>query len=330
MADSPPLVLAADLGGSRMRAAIVGPDGVVIHRREAPTLAERGRDDVIARLADLLAETRRDAAGAEVIALGLGVPGPVAATTGVLHSPPNLPGWRDVPLRDIIAERLGLPVYIGNDANLAAVGEWRHGAGHTPEPVDDLVYLTVSTGIGGGIISGGHLLTGADGYATEVGHMTIVTDGPRCSCGNCGCLEALASGSAIGRAARERVASGAESALLAMADGDIARIDAPLVAQAVAGGDAVATAVWRDAIEHLGIGVANLVMLANPRLVVIGGGVAQAGELLFEPLRRAVGARAWPVFTADLRIVPAALGDDSGIIGAAALVRQETQQTAGL
>jgi glucokinase len=241
------------------------------------------------------------------------VPGPVNPWTGVIASAPNLPGWRDVPFKEIVEAALGLPAHVGNDANLAALGEHSYGAGRGD---DDMIYLTVSTGIGGGIIADGRLVLGTAGLAGEPGHMTILPDGPPCNCGNTGCLEVLASGTAIGREARRRLAAGEASAL---AGQPIETVDAEDVVRAARAGDRLAAEVFGEAMGYLGVGVANLVHLFNPRAIIIGGGVSNAGDLLFHPVREAVRRRCMAAFRQDIRIIRAKLGDDVGLLGAAAL-----------
>jgi glucokinase len=232
-----------------------------------------------------------------------------------------MPGWDRFPLKDLLQQELGLPVYVGNDANLAGLGEHRYGAGRG---VSHLVYLTVSTGIGGGVIVAGKLLLGADGLAGEVGHMTLEAQGPRCNCGNTGCLEALAAGPAVARQGAAALNRGESPGLSALAHGQAELVTAKTVVEAARNGDVVARSVVDRAGFYLGVGVVNLIHLFNPQLVVIGGGFAiGAGEMLFEPVRRAVEERVMPPFRQALRIVPAALGDDAGLMGAAALALED-------
>lgn len=316
-------VVGVDLGGTRFRACLIDREGNILRRRSWPTEAEGGPDHVIRRLSAGVLEVCAPDGLARVAAVGLGAPGPLDPWLGVILSTPNLPGWDQVPLRDLMQSELGLPVVLGNDANLAGLGELYFGAA---KGLKDVVYLTVSTGIGGGVITDGRLLLGAHGLAGELGHMTILPDGPLCGCGNHGCLEALASGTAIGRAARARLRSGEPSRLLRLVEGDIDRVDAELVARAAAEGDALADEVFQSAATYLGIGVANILHAFDPEMVVIGGGVSQAGEMLFGTVRRVVQERAMPAYRATANIVPAALGDDAGLMGAAALALAELKR----
>lgn len=317
----PHYALAVDLGGSKILTALVDGAGGVRARHRAPT-PPRGVEPVLEAIT-AGAQAVREAAGvrlAEIVAVSVGAPGPLDPRTGVIFEPPNIEEWHDVPLVDLLGPRVGLPVMLENDANAAAVGEWWIGAGRG---VSDLIYITVSTGIGGGIIIGDRLVHGVSGTAGEVGHMTIDLTGPPCPCGrSTGCLEVLASGTAIARMAREAVQSGRGAALLARAGGDPAALDARIVEAAAREGDAVATAIFERAATYLGVGVANLLNLFNPARIVIGGGVSKAGGRLFEPVIRVARQRAFERPGRDAEIVPAALGDDVGVIGAAAVAFQ--------
>ena len=258
----------------------------------------------------------RDVEPSTVCAIGVAAPGPIDARSGVVTAPPNLPGWENVPLAKLIHEEFGLTAYLENDANAAALGEHRFGSGRGCR---HMVYVTASTGIGGGFIFDGRLYTGATGGAAEVGHMTLVPDGPLCGCGNRGCLEALASGSAIAREARRHIERGVPTLIAELAGGDPGRITAKLVAEAADQGDREANAILDLAMGYLGVGVANLVNLLNPELMVIGGGLAKMGDRLFDPVRRAIDLRAFPSAAQAVELRPAQLGDDVGLLGAAAV-----------
>lgn len=308
--------LGVDLGGTKILTALVDDLGRVLDRVRIATPAG-GPDAVVAAIVDSVRTVtgRAGIARAAVGGLGVGAPGPMDPATGVVFEPPNLPGWRDVPLAEMLASRLRLRVFVENDANAAALGERWAGAG---VGVDDLVYITVSTGIGGGLILGGRLYHGVSGTAGEIGHMVIEPGGPRCNCGRFGCLEALAAGPAITREAREAIRSGAPTTLSQLPD---EALTAETVARAAWDGDPVARQIYARAAAALGVGVTNLVNLLNPAMVIIGGGVARAGELIFAPVRRIVREEAFERPGAAVQIVPAALGDDVGAIGAAAVAR---------
>jgi glucokinase len=310
------LILAIDLGGTQIRAALADPQGMLLARAATQTRAEEGPEAVIGRIIECAEQVLEGVERTRVIGVGVGAPGPINPWTGVLYNPPNLPGWEAVPLADRLAATLGLPVYAGNDANLAALGERRFGAG---QGMDDLVYMTVSTGIGGGIISGGQLVVGARGFAGEIGHQTLEPDGPLCGCGQRGHLEALAAGPAIARAARRALQEGATSLMAELVD-DPEHITAETVTEAAVRGDAVARQILERAGFYIGLGLVNVIHMVEPQRIIIGGGVSQAGELLFAPIRRTVAERLMSPVYRGVEIVSAALGDDVGLLGAVALV----------
>lgn len=313
------LIVGIDLGGTQIRALLYDPEQGIIGRAAQLTHAAEGLDAVVERINETTRQAVGDAPWERIRGIGVGVPGPTDARRGVIVKGPNLPGWVNVPLRDMLTDVFGKPIALGNDANLAALGEQRFGAG---QGFEDLIYITVSTGIGGGIISDGHLLLGANGLAGEVGHQTILPNGPLCGCGNHGCLEAVASGTAIGREGREMAATPRGTAILAAAGGEIDRVDARAVGQAAESGDPAALEIVHQAATYLGIGLANLCNILNPRTLVLGGGVTHLGDLLFDTVRQTVAQRAMPGVR-DVLIVPAALGGDVVLYGAVALVDRE-------
>jgi glucokinase len=312
------LFLGIDLGGTKILAGIADEEGRILSREYRETRASEGPEAVFQRLFDITSKllTGREIDRSSVRAVGVAAPGPIDARSGVVTAPPNLPGWHNVPLASLIHDEFDLPAYLENDANAAALGEHRFGSGRGCR---HMVYVTVSTGIGGGFIFDGKLYTGATGGAAEVGHMTIVPEGPLCSCGNRGCLEVLASGSAIAREARRYVQRGLPTRVAELADGDLERITAKLVAEAAERGDEVAKAILDQAMRYLGIGLANLANLLNPELLVIGGGLSKMGNRLFTPVRRAIDLRAFPNAAEALELRRAKLGDDVGLLGAAAV-----------
>lgn len=310
-------VIAVDLGGTHLRTAVCTADGRILFRAKTETEAHLGGEHVVRRMIRLIHEAIRQNPTCCVQAIGIGAPGPLQPRTGLIIDCPNLPGFEMYPLRDRITEATGLPAIVENDANAAAVGEHRYGAGRG---FANMVYLTISTGIGGGIIIENNIYWGENGYAGEVGHMTLEAHGPRCNCGNIGCLEALAAGPAIARNARAAIASGRPTRILDLTpDRDPDKITAHIVTDAAKAGDALAIELLAQAGFYIGIGIVNLLHVLNPGRVVIGGGVSFAGDLLFGPIRQTVDARAPLAFRKDVDIVPAALGDDAGLLGAAAL-----------
>ncbi len=313
----PDTCIAVDLGGTQIRAARCRPDGTIEARTQTLTLAQEGLEPVLRRIQASIAEVWPSEG---VRAIGIAAPGPLDPWKGIVVSAPNLPGWDHVPLRDILAGWFNVPVHLGNDANLAALAEWRFGAGRGYQ---DLIYLTISTGIGGGVIIGGRLLLGAHGLAAELGHLSVQPDGPRCNCGNYGCLEKLAAGPAIAARAVAQIIEGRSSAITGLVNGHLGEVTAATVGQAASGGDALAREVLAYAGFLIGVGIVNLLHAFNPALVILGGGVTQTGELLLEPIRRVVAERVMrPEYLVP--VVPAVLGGDVGLLGALALALEAT------
>lgn len=305
------LILGLDVGGTKLAAGVAGADGTLRSRVERPTGVEDGPDAVIARLEELGRGAIGE--GGAVAAVGVGIGGPLDARRGIIQDPPNLVGWHDVPLKERLQATFRLPVHVENDANAAALAEHRFGAGRG---VDNLVYVTISTGIGGGAVLDGRLYEGESGNALEVGHMSVSYDGWPCACGRHGCPEAFASGTNIARRAREALAAGEPSSLAQLAE-----VTAREVADAARAGDPLAVRIWDDTVAVLGATMTNLLNLFNPRLLILGGGVTRAGDLLFEPLRRLSLPATLGRQGQDAEIVPAALGEDTGILGAVAVAQ---------
>ncbi len=310
-------VIAVDLGGTQLRVALCSTDCHMVLRHAEPSRAHEGIQPLVGRIIDGVRMMGAEAGWDRVAGVGLSVPGPVDPRRGLILWAPNLPGWRDVPLGEMLARAIERPIFLGNDANLAALAEQRYGAGQGQA---DMVYITVSTGIGGGIISDGRLIVGRGGLGAEVGHMTVEAHGPLCNCGNIGCLEALASGTALARQGRELVSAGVQTRIRDLVEGDLARITAKIVHDAAAEGDTVAVDLYRKAGMYLGVGIVNLMYLFNPSVFVIGGSVAKGWELLYAPMQATVRQRIAEVYWRNCPIVPAALGDDVSLMGAAILV----------
>lgn len=314
-------VVGIDVGGTNIVAGTVAEDGSeVLGLVSEPTIAEQGADAVVARIVKLARASIAAAGRREIVGAGIGSPGPLNTETGVVILTPNL-GWVNMPLRDRIADALQLPATLDNDANCAIFGEWWRGAA---QGVDHVVGLTIGTGVGGGIVLGGEIYHGASDVAGEIGHMTIEANGRRCKCGNDGCLEAYASGPAIAARAVEGIESGAETALPQYVAGDLSRLTAQVVYEAAHDGDAYALETVRDTAKLLGAGVANIVNIFNPEVVVICGGVTLAGEKLFGPLRSEVQRRAFKPAWEVCRILPGTLTGTAGVYGAAAVFMQRT------
>lgn len=309
-------IVGIDLGGTKIAVAVVAAGGKVLASLRDWTRPEEGPEKVLQKMDAMIGAVLAQAGitGERVAGLGIGAPGPVDYRRGTVHTLTNLPGWREVELVKVFHQRYGWPVAVDNDANAAALGEYLFGSGRG---VDDMVYLTVSTGIGGGIIESGCLVRGAWGVAGEVGHMVLEPQGEICNCGNRGCWETISSGSAIAWQVRRRLAEGEQSLVTELAGGE--EIRAEHVFKAKEMGDSLATDVIDRALEYLGIGVANVVNILNPQRVVLGGGVTNAGKVLFDPVRRKVREMGFGP-AAQVEIVPATLGANAGVVGAAALV----------
>ncbi len=318
-------VLGIDIGGTNLVVGSVAEDGsAMVASASEPTHSEAGATDVVDRLVGLaeraIATTRREAPGAEILGVGVGAPGPLDTKRGIVLLTPNL-GWVNMPLRQLIHDRLGLPAALDNDANCAVLGEWWVGAARGARHA---IGITIGTGIGGGLIIDGQLYHGASDVAGEIGHTTIDTEGRRCKCGNYGCLEAYASGPNIALRAVEEMEAGAESRLRALVGGDLRKVTAQTVYQAAADGDELALEVVNDTAKFLGVGIGNLLNVFNPEVVVVCGGVTLAGDHLFEPLRREVARRAFKPAVTACRIVPGELAGTAGVYGAAKVFLDQT------
>jgi glucokinase len=317
-------VLALDLGGTNARAAVVTPDGEVTARHAGSTPMAEGATTVIEYCLRLLRAARHEhmaAGGAEPIAVGIAAPGPLDPTTGTLIDPPNLRGeWWSFPLAPTIGEALGLPWALGKDTNVNILGERDFGAG---EGSGDLIYLTISTGVGGAVLSGGRPMVGPDGVAGELGHTTVDMNGPLCGCGGVGHLEAFASGTGIVANAMAALEAGDDAPELKRI---VARIaPAPLtaihVSQAADLGDPAASVILERARRAVAVAVVSIVNVFGPDAVILGGGITLAwGERLIAPARKAVAESAFRIQGERARVVQAALGDDVGLIGTVPLV----------
>ncbi len=322
----PKYIIGVDLGGTNIVVGACAEDGSKDYAMNSePTRSDQGADAVVDRmvrmiegaLKETIAET--GAKREDFLGVGVGAPGPLDRERGVILTTPNL-GWQNFPLRDVIAERVGLPVKLDNDANCATLGEWWMGAAKGGRNV---VGVTIGTGIGGGLILEGRLYHGSSDIAGEIGHTTIDVTGRRCKCGNYGCLEAYASGPSIAERAREQLQGDHESTMYTMVDGELERLTAAIVYDAAKKGDETALEVVRETARFLGAGIANLLNVFNPDVVVIAGGVTQAGATLFDPLRREVRKRAFAAAVDACRIVPGSLPGNAGVVGAVASFKQQ-------
>ena len=320
-------VLAIDLGGTQIRAALITPDLEVHARHAIPTADEQGVGSVVRRICALAVAVREEATTAglpEPVGVGISSPGPLDPWRGVVVSPPNLAGWRDVPLVAPVEDALDLPTFLERDTNVAVLAEWRYGAA---QGARNVIYITVSTGVGGGIIADGQPVIGADGMAGEVGHLVVEIDGPMCGCGRLGHLEAIGSGTALAREARAMLAAGTAPVLARLAE-TAAEVDAKLLGEAADAGDAACVAALERAWVAIGAGCASLVNLLNPEVIVIGGAIAVHRPRVLEVARDEIVRRAFEVPARRVRVVPAALGDDVSLIGALPIVNERLDDPA--
>lgn len=314
------LILGVDLGGSKISAIVADAKANIIARYDGDTCAEQGREEVIGRVIQSIKQVMASpqvASSADIVGIGIGAAGACDAASGVITFSPNLPGWVNIPLKDIIQREFGLPTYLDNDVTVAALGEHCFGAG---VGIDNLIYVGVGTGIGGGIIVNGQLYRGVSGTAGEIGHMIIDDQGPRCNCGNIGCWEAFASGTALTAAAVRQIEAGVQTTILSFADGDLNKVSAHTVFLAAEQGDKLASDLIRRTGYYLGVGLVNLINIFNPELILIGGGLSQMGQLLLAPAAEVVKERAIELPAKAVRIEIGRLGTDAGVLGAVALV----------
>jgi len=306
------VVIGVDLGGTRIRAAKCDASLNILKREETLTLAHEGLEPTLNRIKALIRKVLPED-DTPVLGIGISAPGPLNPETGVIVAPPNLAGWHNVPLGDLLHEEFNIPIYVGNDANVAALAEALRGAA---AGYKNIIYITVSTGIGGGIISDGLMLLGHIGLGAEVGHMILVVNGKVSS------LELEAAGPSIAKKVRARIASDEKSSIKEQVGDDLDKIDGAIVGKAALAGDALALDAVQVAGRIIGLGIVTLLHLFNPEIIVIGGGVANnLGDVLLNPVRKTIQAHALDeAYWRDLKIVPPDLGEDVSIVGSAALV----------
>ena len=308
------LIVAVDIGGTHIRVAVYEPNSIIPleHHRTRSQASRVGVYDRLVKAIETVWPKEK------VDAIGMASPGPLDPHTGTILATPNIPEWQNFPLAEKLCKQFGVPVYLDNDANMAGLAEWQYGAGQSHQ---DLVYLTISTGIGGGVISNGHLLQGFRGMAAELGHMIIDADGPVCGCGYHGHVESFSSGPAIARYVNEQISLGQKSTIQPSPN-----LNARDVADAALQGDLLAISAFERAGRYLGIGVANYLAIFDPSILIFGGGVSQVGDLLFKPFEESLRKHTFhPHYLDNLIITKAALGDDAGLLGALALARMQLQ-----
>lgn len=306
-----------DVGGTNVKIALVDNKGKIIYSNSIPTRAEMGYEYTINNMkeaiTELIKETKSDPKNIESI--GFGFPGQIDYQKGIVRLAPNIPGWVDVPIAEIMEKEFGIPTRVDNDVRCAALGELNYGAG---QGCDNLICITVGTGIGSGLVINGKLVRGASNAAGEIGHIKLdMNGGPLCGCGDRGCLEAFASGPSIVAMAEEYIKGGKSTKYRELANPDITPY---IVSEAAKQGDPVAKRIFTIVGEYIGIGLASVVNLLNPEKIIIGGGVAAAGDLLLTPIKESLIKRAMPIAGSAVEIVPAQLGNSAGVIGASLLI----------
>jgi glucokinase len=313
-----PLVIAIDIGGTNLRAALVDRRGRIFARQRHATVLTRS--GLVAQLTDIIRKARTKES--RVAAVGIGFPGPMKIKKGIVLTPPNIPDCANLPLKKILEKATRLPVFLENDANAAALGEYWIGAAKGAHSV---LCLTLGTGIGGGIVLDGKVWRGAGDVAGELGHITVKPGGRKCGCGKRGCLETYASASGVARTARARIRRGDRSAILRLAGGKISAVNSAVVHRAAMQGDRAAREVLHETGRILGAAIGNLLNVLNPAVVVLTGGLARAGSLLFRPLIAEAPKHCFRAAFRGTRIVRGKLGDDAGIAGAALTAFQELE-----
>ena len=310
--------IGVDIGGTNVKIALVDFDGKIVYSNTVPTRAEMGYEagvnNIKQAIKELMQETGESAKTIE--AIGFGLPGQIDYKEGVVKNLPNIPGWVNIPLAKIIEDEFSIPTRLDNDVRCAALGELNFGAGKNCE---NLICITVGTGIGSGIVLNGKLVRGASNAAGEIGHIKMdMTGGPLCGCGDYGCFEAYASGPAIVTMAKEYISGGKSAKYKEMATDGI--ITPYIVAQAALQGDAVSIQIFKQMGKIIGTGLASVINLLNPEKIIIGGGVADAGEILLDPIRKTIIDRAMPIQGNAVEVVPAQLANTAGVIGASLLI----------
>lgn len=312
-------VVGIDIGGTKLATVVADSTANILSKVRKPTFAEKGPEYAIQLLFEMVYETIA-LTGVEqrgISAIGVSCGGPLDTKTGLVYSPPNLPGWNAFPLKTRLESEFRIPVTIENDANACALAEWRFGGGRG---YDAVLYMTMSTGIGGGIVLNGQVYHGANDSAGEVGHQLLLPNGPRCGCGKRGCLEALCSGPAIARRAKEAIQKEPATAILALVDGCVEQVKSEHVLEAARHGDALALKLVDETAYYMGWGIANLVNILNPDIVLLGTIAIAAGDLLLKPIRETVAALAMARPADAVKIMPAQLGEALGDLAAVALV----------
>lgn len=316
-------IIGIDFGATYVKLARLDLKGKIIRKAFFPTASFKSRESLILKMIEeanhLIGKDRKS-----ILGLGIGVPGQVDYQKGIIYNLTNVKGWRKAALKDIMRKRLGLPVYIDNDAQVAALGEMEWGAARGYK---NIVCITLGSGVGGGVIIDGELYHGRGYSAAEIGHICIDKEGPCCNCGNRGCMETFVGASYIVKEVTRRLKRGARSTILKLAKGKFSNITPELIDQAARKGDSFAKGIWRDVGYNIGVGLSSVVNMLHPEIIVIGGGISKTGKLLFDTISQTIGDRAIEIFVKDLKVVRARFIEDAGIVGAAALVKSVARRS---
>lgn len=311
------VVAGIDIGGTKIAIALEALNGAKAGEVRISTKVERGPFEIVENISREIEGLLEDNQGS-LVSLGVGCPGPLDMEKGLILSPTNLPNWDNFPLVDLLKKRFKVPIVLDNDANTATLGEYIYGAGRG---FKNLIYITISTGIGGGIVVNDKLIHGVGAGAGELGHTIVLPGGRACKCGSTGCLETICSGVNIARRAQERLAMG-EASLLKEMSGASSEVTTEMVVEAVRQDDQLASEIWAETCHFLAIGIGNMITLLAPEAVIIGGGVATAGELLLKPLRNLLNQYVTMVPMDKVTVLPASLGSESGVCGALVIAKQ--------
>jgi len=308
-----------DLGGTFIKAGLTDENGVILKKQQFPTLAEQKSRDVVIKQMEAAVEFALEDAGGGVAGIGIGTPG-VVDDKGVVFSAPNLPGWDNLPIKKIFEEKYRLPVVVENDVNTITWGEFLYGAG---KGYSTIICITLGTGLGGGIVKDGKLLRGGKYSAMEIGHITIDYRGPRCKCGNIGCIERFVGRDYIVERAVKAIQDGKKTLITELVNGETKEITPKIISDAYKQGDRVATDIWIDVGVCLGALFTGLVNLLNPDLIIIGGGISRNVEIMFETIEKKIKEQAMAKLAEKVRVIQSQLGSDAGIVSAGALVFQK-------
>ncbi len=319
-------VLGVDVGGTKLATVLATRQGEIVHKVRLPTEADKGPEFGVARVIAMIRQnlTETGTTPEDVIGIGVACGSPMDAERGIILGPPNLQSWNPVPIKERLEAEFGLYTQLENDANAGALAEWLFGAGLGKR---DVVYMTMGTGIGGGLILDGRLYRGANGNAGEVGHMRVVPEGgPLCGCGKRGCLEAFCSGPSIARRTQEALAGASSSAMVALA-GSIEAVTAAHLFAAARQGDALALRIVDETAHYMGVGLANIIQALNPEVIILGTIATAQGDFFLDRVRHVVHAEAWPQMSAVVEILPSPLGDQVGDYAAISVIVQNLPAT---